>query len=98
MGNVVSTDAQIHKRFDLKGSSHGRSTVKVDTEGLRFGVRVSTRETMERCCLLVNLLLFPFHGSNFFHSTIVLLTNFPFAIQSNRRRLQVSRVRANYGL
>ena len=32
MGNVVSTDAQIHKRFDLKGSSHGRSTVKLDTD------------------------------------------------------------------
>jgi 1-phosphatidylinositol-4-phosphate 5-kinase len=32
MANVLATDVQIHKRFDLKGSSHGRSTGKADTD------------------------------------------------------------------
>eukprot|EP00250_Pteridium_aquilinum_P005997 c15994_g1_i1 orf=298-2895(+) len=32
MGNVVSTDSWIHRRFDLKGSSHGRSTEKEETD------------------------------------------------------------------
>lgn len=32
MGNVVSTEACIHRRFDLKGSSHGRFTEKRETD------------------------------------------------------------------
>ncbi|KAH7315766.1 hypothetical protein KP509_21G064600 [Ceratopteris richardii] len=32
MGNVVSTDSWIHRRFDLKGSSQGRSAEKEDTD------------------------------------------------------------------
>jgi 1-phosphatidylinositol-4-phosphate 5-kinase len=26
MGNVISSESRIHRRFDLKGSSQGRST------------------------------------------------------------------------
>ncbi|KAL0349414.1 UNVERIFIED_CONTAM: Phosphatidylinositol 4-phosphate 5-kinase [Sesamum angustifolium] len=32
MGNLFCTDYAIHRRFDLKGSSHGRSTVKPECE------------------------------------------------------------------
>lgn len=32
MGNVVSTDSWIHRRFDLKGSSQGRSADKEETD------------------------------------------------------------------
>ncbi|MCO5568686.1 hypothetical protein L7F22_022385 [Adiantum nelumboides] len=32
MGNVVSTDSWIHRRFDLKGSSQGRSAEKEETD------------------------------------------------------------------
>jgi 1-phosphatidylinositol-4-phosphate 5-kinase len=32
MANVLATDIRIHKRFDLKGSSHGRSTGKAETD------------------------------------------------------------------
>lgn len=32
MGNLFCTDYPIHRRFDLKGSSHGRTTDKPETE------------------------------------------------------------------
>ncbi|PKA63743.1 Phosphatidylinositol 4-phosphate 5-kinase 2 [Apostasia shenzhenica] len=32
MGNLFCSDYQIHRRFDLKGSSHGRTTNKAEEE------------------------------------------------------------------
>lgn len=32
MGNVFCSEYQIHRRFDLKGSSHGRTTEKNEKE------------------------------------------------------------------
>ncbi|KAJ1686898.1 hypothetical protein LUZ63_018288 [Rhynchospora breviuscula] len=32
MGNIFWSEYRIHRRFDLKGSSYGRTTVKVETE------------------------------------------------------------------
>lgn len=32
MGNLFCSEYRIHKRFDLKGSSHGRATNKVEGE------------------------------------------------------------------
>lgn len=32
MGNLFCADYRIHKRFDLKGSSHGRTTDKPEGE------------------------------------------------------------------
>lgn len=66
MGNLFCTGHSIHRRFDLKGSSHGRLTTKPESEidpnttlkdlDLNFAFRLQKNWFQEFCRCLVHYL------------------------------------------